>query len=93
MKEKGVKDILYFCSDGVIGFKGILEEAFPKTTQQRCIVHIIRNLTKCLQKKNWKEICTDLKSIYKAPNLESIKDSVKIVLDKWNKKKQICKQY
>lgn len=51
LKERGVKDILYLCSDGVTCFKGILEEAFPKTKHQRCIVHITRNLTKCLQKK------------------------------------------
>lgn len=92
LKERGVKDILYLCSDGVTGFKGILEEAFPKTTHQRCIVHITRNLTKCLPKKNWKEFCTDLKSIYKAPNIESAKDSVKIVLDKWKNNKLLSKK-
>ena len=71
LKSREVKDILYLCSDGVVGFKEILEESYPKTIHQRCIVHIIRNLTKCITRKEWKEFCDDLKKIYKAPNLES----------------------
>lgn len=51
LKTRGVKDILYLCSDGVAGFKEILEESYPKTVHQRCIVHIIRNLTKCVSRK------------------------------------------
>lgn len=43
-------------------------------------------------KKNWKEFCTDLKSIYKVPNFESTKDSVKIVLDKWKNNKLLSKK-
>ena len=31
LKERGVEDILYMCSDGVAGFKGSLERVFPKT--------------------------------------------------------------
>ena len=31
LKERGVEDILYMCSDGVAGFKGLLERVFPKT--------------------------------------------------------------
>ena len=65
LKMRGVKDILYLSSDGVSGFKEILEASFPKTIHQRCIVHITRNLTKCVARKQWKELCDDLKRIYK----------------------------
>lgn len=92
LKSRGVKDILYLCSDGVAGFKEILEESYPKTIHQRCIVHIIRNLTKCITRKEWKEFCDDLKKIYKAPNLESAEESSKIVLEKWNKNKILLKK-
>lgn len=92
LKARGVKDILYLCTDGVSGFKGILEDVFPKTTHQRCIVHIIRNLTKCIPKKEWKNFCNDLKNVYKAPNLESAKDSSKIILDKWKNNKILYKK-
>lgn len=92
LKTRGVKDILYLCSDGVSGFKEILEESYPKTIHQRCIVHIIRNLTKCIPRKEWRELCGDLKKIYKAPNLESAEESSKLMLEKWDKNKILIKK-
>lgn len=92
LKERGVKDILYLCSDGVAGFKEILEETFPKTIHQRCIVHIIRNLTKCTPRKQWKELCDDLKTIYKTIDIESAKEAAKKVLDKWKNNKILYKK-
>lgn len=92
LKERGVKDILYLCSDGVAGFKEILEDTFPKTIHQRCIVHIIRNLTKCTPRKQWKELCDDLKTIYKTIDIESAKEAAKKVLDKWKNNKILYKK-
>lgn len=92
LKERGVKDIMYLCSDGVAGFKEILEQAFPKTTHQRCIVHIIRNLTKCLPRKQWKELCDDLKTIYKTVDIDSATESSKKVLKKWEENKMLSKK-
>ena len=92
LKTRGVKDILYLCSDGVAGFKEILEESFPKTTHQRCIVHIIRNLTKCVSRKQWQELCADLKTIYKTTDLETAKESANIVLKKWESNKILIKK-
>ena len=92
LKERGVKDILYLSSDGVAGFKEILEATFPKTTHQRCIVHIIRNLTKCVSKKEWKSLCNDLKEIYKAPTKETATDASKLILDKWKENKILIKK-
>ena len=90
LKLRGVKDIIYLCSDGVAGFKEILEQSFPKTIHQRCIVHIIRNLTKCLPRKNWQEFCNDLKTIYKSTDIGSANEASKIVLEKWKKKIILC---
>lgn len=44
LKERGVQDILYMTSDGIAGFKGSLEQVFPRTQSQRCIVHLVRNI-------------------------------------------------
>ena len=92
LKTRGVKDILYLCSDGVAGFKEILEESYPKTVHQRCIVHIIRNLTKCVSRKQWQELCADLKTIYKTTDLETAKESANIVLKKWESNKILIKK-
>ena len=43
LKNRGVQDILIICSDGLSGIKDAISAVFPKTEQQRCIVHMVRN--------------------------------------------------
>lgn len=43
LKNRGVKDILLLCGDGLTGIKEAIAAAFPKTEYQRCIVHQVRN--------------------------------------------------
>ena len=83
IKERGVKDILFLCTDGVAGFKEILNESFPKTIHQRCIVHITRNMCKCVSNKQREELCKDLKGIYKVKNYEEAKENSKAFREKW----------
>ena len=70
LKTRGVKDILYTTSDGVAGFKGSLETAFPKTTAQRCVVHLARNLYKICPRKESSKVMEGFKKIYKSASLE-----------------------
>ena len=42
LKQRGVRDILIACVDGLTGFPDAIEAIFPKTTVQTCIVHLIR---------------------------------------------------
>lgn len=46
LKNRGVKDILVICADGLTGIKEAITAAYPKTEYQRCIVHQIRNTLK-----------------------------------------------
>lgn len=39
LKNRGVKDILIICADGLSGIKEAIAAAYPKTKYQRCIVH------------------------------------------------------
>ena len=41
--NRGVKDILIACVDGLTGFPNAIETVFPKTQVQLCIVHMVRN--------------------------------------------------
>lgn len=80
LKQRGIRDILLLCSDGLKGLAEAISTAFPATTHQRCIVHIIRNSIRFVSYKDLHEFCKDLKSIYQAisetegyQNLQSIK--------------------
>ena len=68
LKNRGVKDILVICADGLSGMKEAVAAAFPQTELQRCIVHQIRNTLKYVGEKNKKEFANDLKTIYQAPS-------------------------
>ncbi len=70
LKMRGVKDILYMSSDGIAGFKNSLENVFPKTQSQRCVVHLSRNIYGLSPKKEAKKIMEGWKAIYTSTSLE-----------------------
>ena len=85
IKNRGVKDILIICADGLSGMKEAIGAAFPKTEYQRCIVHQVRNTLKYAGEKNKKEFAKDLKTIYHAPNEETGRKKLAEVTEKWDK--------
>ena len=81
LKNRGVKDILVICADGLTGIKEAA--AFPQTELQRCIVHQVRNTLKYVGEKNKKEFANDLKTIYHAPSEEAALEALDRVTEKW----------
>lgn len=86
LKNRGVKDILILCADGLTGIKEAINAAFPKTEYQRCIVHQVRNTLKYVPDKDRKAFATDLKSIYQAPTEEQGRANMETVTEKWQGK-------
>ena len=70
LKNRGVKDILVICADGLSGIKEAIWAAFPNTEYQRGIVHQVRNTRKYVPEKDRKAFAKDLKTIYQAVNEE-----------------------
>ena len=68
------------------GIKQAIETAYPKTIQQRCIVHMIRNSVKFVSYKDLKEFCNDLKKIYTSKNEKQGYEELQKVKDKWKDK-------
>lgn len=83
LKNRGVKDILILCADGLTGIKDSINVAFPNTEYQRCIVHQVRNTLKHVSDKDKKEFAKDLKSIYHASNEEQGHSIMLKVTEKW----------
>lgn len=86
LKNRGVKDVMIICADGLTGIKEAIQAAFPETEYQRCIVHQIRNTLKYVPYKDKKAFATDLKTIYLAPNEEQGLASLSRVTEKWSDK-------
>ena len=66
LQNRGVKDILIACVDGLKGFPDAINTVFPETQIQLCIVHMVRNSIKYVPWKDYKPVTADLKRIYQA---------------------------
>ena len=86
LKNRGVQDILILCADGLTGIKESIAVAYPKTENQRCIVHQVRNTLKHVSYKDKKEFSNDLKGIYHAPTEEIGYEIMQEVTEKWKEK-------
>jgi len=94
LKNRGVKEILIACMDGLKGLPEAIKTVFPSVNIQTCIVHQIRNSIKYIASKDKKEFIKDLKCVYKAyteelalAHLDNLKDKwgdkYAIVIDSW----------
>ena len=86
LKNRGVKDILIMCSDGLTGIKQAIISAFPSTVQQRCIVHLIRNSCKYISYKDRKNFCNELKNVYTANSEEMAQIELDTCKRNWDTK-------
>jgi putative transposase len=86
LKNRGVKDILIICADGLAGIKEAIAAAFPKTEYQRYIVHQVRNTLKYVPDKDRKAFAADLKTIYHASDEEKARQALDRVCAKWTEK-------
>ena len=87
LKNRGVKDILIMCADGLKGLKEAISTVYPMTEFQRCIVHMIRNTLQYVSYKDRKELAKDLKQIYQAPTEEIAYNNLIELDGKWRARK------
>jgi putative transposase len=84
LKNRGLKDILIACVDGLSGFPQAIEALYPKTQVQLCIVHLIRNCLRYVPWKDSKAVVADLKPIYQAATLEEAEAALDAFAAKWD---------
>jgi len=83
LQNRGVKDILIACIDGLKGFPEAIEAIYPKTEVQLCIIHQIRNSMKYVGSKNQKAFMVDLKAVYRAATLNAAEQALDDLDAKW----------
>mgnify|MGYP003633583357 FL=1 len=86
LHNRGVKDILIACVDGLKGFPEAIESIYPHTEIQHCIIHQIRNSMKYVASKNQKAFMADLKCVYKAATLNAAESALDELEAKWGDK-------
>jgi putative transposase len=86
LRKRGVKDIFIACHDNLTGLNDAINAVYPRTKQQLCIVHQVRNSVKFVPYKDKKAICADLKKIYGAVNLDAAANALENFREKWDKR-------
>lgn len=86
LRNRGVKDILIACVDGLTGFTDAIAAVFPETRVQKCIIHQIRNSLKYVSFKDQKQFVADMKEVYKAPTEDKALFELDKLEEKWSRK-------
>lgn len=86
LQNRGVKDVLIACIDGLKALPDAIRIVFPEVEIQLCIIHMIRNSIKYIPHKCSKEFMADLKEIYKASTEEIAYQNLGNLQKKWESK-------
>jgi putative transposase len=88
LKNRGVRDVLIFCVDGLKGFPQAIESVYPEAWIQLCIVHLVRASLNYVNWKERKRVATDLKAIYRAATASQAEMELTEFMARWGSKYQ-----
>jgi putative transposase len=71
LRNRGVRDVLIVCCDGLSGFPEAIEATWPAATVQTCTVHLIRAAMRFVSYQDRKKVAAALRPIYTAPTVEA----------------------
>jgi putative transposase len=92
LKQRGVRDILIACVDGLNGFPEAIEAIFPRTTVQTCIVHLIRQSLRYVPRREREQVARDLKPIYTAVRADAAEAELEAFDEKWGQRFPVITQ-
>jgi putative transposase len=71
LANRGVRDVLIVCCDGLSGFPEAIEATWPHATVQTCVVHLIRASMRFVSYTDRKKVAAALRPIYTAPTVDA----------------------
>jgi len=92
LKNRGVKDVILACMDGLKGLPEAIRTVFPDVNIQNCIIHQIRNSIKYVASKDSKAFMKDLRCVYQATNEEIAAKALQSLEATWGGKYPIVIQ-
>src|SRR5579859_879369 len=92
LKQRGVRDILICCVDGLRGFPEAIEAIFPATTVQTCIVHLIRQSLRYVPRKDYDKVVQSLRPIYTAVDADAAQAALERFDDTWGERYPVITQ-
>ena len=86
MKNRGLQDVCILVCDGLKGLPDAVGNAWPLTTVQTCIIHLLRNSFRYAGRQDWEKIARDLRPVYTAPTEAAAKERFTEFTQTWGGK-------
>jgi putative transposase len=86
LHQRGVKDVLIACVDGLTGFPEAIAAVFPQAWVQTCIVHQIRSSMRYVAYKDRKRVAAELRPVYAAANIDAAEDALAAFDQAWGER-------
>lgn len=86
LQERGVEDVLIFCTDDLSGFSEAISEVYPLSVIQKCIVHKVRSSTRFVDDKDSKAVRKGLRTVYTATTREAARTAMEAFTVAWGSK-------
>jgi transposase-like protein len=87
LRNRGVKDVLFVCTDGLTGFPEAIDAIFPLSVNQTCIVHLVRQSLRYLSWKERKTCASELRRIYTAADADAARQVLDELTADWAESK------
>lgn len=76
LANRGVRDVLIVCCDGLSGFPEAIEATWPHATVQTCVVHLIRASMRFVSYTDRKKVAAALRPVYTAPTTDAAENAL-----------------
>lgn len=83
LKTRGLKDVLLFVSDGLVGLPDAVKQEFPQARHQSCWVHLARAVARLVRQKDRKEVLAVLKEVYHQDDAEAARQALEAFLERF----------
>jgi putative transposase len=83
LRNRGVRDVFFLVCDGLKGLPEVVENVWPRTIVQTCIVHLIRNTFRLTSRRDTDAIKRDIRQIYTAATADAALAALDDLEEKW----------
>lgn len=84
-KSRGLEQVELFLSDGVVGMKEAICQSYPKAHFQRCLVHVMRNISAKMRVDDRQKALDEFKQIHTQSNKEMAVQVLDEFYQNWEK--------
>jgi putative transposase len=86
LRNRGIRDVLFVCCDGLAGLPEAIEAAWPKAIVQTCVIHLIRASLRYVAWDQRKKAAAAMRPVYTAINEAAAKAALENLRREYGKK-------